>query len=95
MVFRVGETEYRGPSAVKIVLALERDAGEYPHKGSELRRFLAWSLAQLGDSVPIRELDLSSRLDDEMLALSYLCLRDEYGLGDLSGLTDEPTLSDA
>jgi hypothetical protein len=54
--------------------------------GRTLRQFLLDSLEQLRDRVPLRELDVSDRLGDEMLALSYLYLRDEFGAGELSGV---------
>jgi hypothetical protein len=74
---------FQGDSAVEVVRALERDAAEYPYRGETVRRFLCWSLAELSDRVPPRELDLSATLEDEDLAMSYLCLLDEYGAGEL------------
>lgn len=41
------------------------------------------SLERLDHRLPPRDLDLSHRLDDSALALSYLYLRDEYGAGEL------------
>jgi hypothetical protein len=75
--------EYRGASAVEIVDALKRDAFGDGHEEVSLRQFLAASLARFSDRIPLRELDVSDRLDEETLALSYLCLRDEFGLGEL------------
>lgn len=83
MIFLIDGKNYRGESALEIVQALEQDATEYPHRGRPIRQFMLWSLNQLGDRVPPRELDLSDRLEDEALALSYLCLRDEYDAGEL------------
>lgn len=83
MVFLIDGENYRGESATEIVRAMEQDAMDYPHGGGPIRQFMLWSLNQLGDRVPPRELDLSDRLEDEALALSYLCLRDEYGAGEL------------
>jgi hypothetical protein len=83
MLFQAGGKSYRGASAVEIVRSLERAAADYPHRGQSIRRFLRWSLDQLGDSLPPRELDLSDTLEDEALALNYLCLCDEYGAGRL------------
>jgi hypothetical protein len=83
MIFQVGEKDYRGESATQILRALERDTADYPYRGQPLRKFLRWSLSQLGDKLPARELDLSDTLPDEALALSYLYLRDEYGAGEL------------
>jgi hypothetical protein len=84
LTFRFGEKEYRGASALDIVRAMERDTRQYPHRGQSLRRFLLWSLERLGHRLPPRDLDLSDRLKDDELALSYLFLRDEYGAGKLS-----------
>lgn len=83
MIFRIDGKNYRGESAIEIVRALELDAVDYPHRGRPIRQFMLWSLNQLGDRMPARELDLSDRLEDEALALSYLCLRDEYDAGEL------------
>ena len=88
MIFLVEGKYYRGESAVEIVRALEQDAMDYPHRGRPIRQFMLWSLNQLGDRVPPRELALSDGLEDEALALSYLCLRDEYDAGEL--LVDRP-----
>jgi hypothetical protein len=86
MVFRAGGREYRGTSALEIVQALRREAAGDDGAGQTLRQFLLDSLEQLGDRIPLRELDVSDRLDEEMLALSYLYLRDEFGAGELSGV---------
>jgi hypothetical protein len=84
MVFRAGEREYRGTSALEIVQALKREAArDGGGADSPLRQFLLDSLEQLRDRIPLRELDVSDRLSDEMLALSYLYLRDEFGAGEL------------
>jgi hypothetical protein len=83
MIFQVGEKNYRGESATEILRALELDTPDYPSPGEPLREFLLWSLDRLGDQLPAPELDLSDRLPDESLALSYLYLRDEYGAGRL------------
>lgn len=84
MVFRAGEREYQGKSALEIVETLRREAAGGDGAGQTLREFLLDSLEQLGDRIPLRELDVSDRLGDEMLALSYLYLRDEFGAGELS-----------
>ncbi len=83
MIFQVGGKTYRGESATEILRALELDTPDYPYRGRPLRQFLLWSLNQLGDRLPARELDLSDRLPEDALALSYLYLRDEYGAGEL------------
>ena len=84
MVFRAGDREYQGTSALEIVEALRREAAGGDGAGQTLRQFLLDSLERLGDRIPLRELDVSDRLGDEMLALSYLYLRDEFGAGELS-----------
>lgn len=91
MIFRSDGKEYSGSSAVEIVDAIKRDALDGRHEEVPLRRFLAASLAQFSDRIPLRELDVSDRLDAETLALSYLYLRDEFGLGEL---TEVPNRSD-
>ena len=84
MVFRAGDREYRGKSALEIVETLRREAAGGDGAGQTLREFLLDSLERLGDRIPLREQDVSDRLDEEMLALSYLYLRDEFGAGELS-----------
>ena len=88
MIFRRGEKEFSGTSAVNLVRALEREDKEYQHCGGSIRQYLSWSLKQLKGSVPPRDLDVSDRLDDEALALAYLVLLDEYGIGQLIGPTE-------
>lgn len=83
MIFRAGGKEYRGASALEIVQALKREAAPARGGAQPVRHFLLESLEQLGDRIPLREIDVSDRLDDEMLALSYLYLRDEFGAGEL------------
>jgi hypothetical protein len=75
---------YIGPTARDIVRSIEESTEDYPYRGRSLRRFLLWSLERLGDGLPPRDLDLSDRLEDDDLALSYLYLQDEYGIGRLS-----------
>ncbi len=84
----MGEKEVSGTSAVNVVRALEREDKEYQHFGGPIRQYLRWSLNQLGGRVPPRDLDVSNRLDDEALALGYLLLLDEYGMGELIGPTE-------
>jgi hypothetical protein len=84
MVFRAGGREYRGASALEIVQALRREAAGSDGARQTLRLFLRDSLERLGDRIPLRELDVSDRLDEETLALSYLYLRDEFGAGELA-----------
>jgi hypothetical protein len=88
MIFRLNEKEVSGTSAVNVVRALEREDKEYRHRGGPIRQYLIWSLNRLGGSVPARDLDPSERLEDEALALDYLLLLDEYGVGKMIGTTD-------
>lgn len=83
IIFRSGEKNYYGDTALEVVRRIESDARDYQHRGGSLRRFLIWSLNQSGSVIPPRDADLSDRLDDETLALDYLYLRDEYGAGEL------------
>jgi hypothetical protein len=84
LLFRIGDRVYLGETALEIVNALKRETLGGPCDSVNLREFLRRSFAQLSDHIPLRELDVSDRLDDEMLALSYLYLRDEYGVGELA-----------
>ena len=90
MLFRIGEKEYSGTSALDIVAALKFDMPEGEQKLLSVREFILWSMLQLSDRIPLRELDISDKLSNEMLALNYLLLRDEYGAGALSGVYDAP-----
>ena len=83
LTFQINGKKYRGASALDIIRALESDADGYPHRGQSVRKFLRWSLERLGNRLPPRDLDLSDRMEDDALALSYLYLRDEYGTGKL------------
>jgi hypothetical protein len=83
MVFRVDKKDYRGGTALEIVRALELETREYPHRGQPVPKFLKWSLQALSKQIPPRDMHLSKRMKVEELALSYLCLRDEYGAGQL------------
>ena len=86
MVFRTDNNEYPG-TALEIVRALESDSKDYPYRGEPVWKFLKWSLERLSKQIPPRDMHLSKRMKVEELALSYLCLRDEHGAGQL--LTDE------
>ena len=92
MIFRIHDKEYRRATAVEIVRDMERAAQDYQHAGGSLRQFLVWSLAQLENRIPVRELDLARRVSDETLAFSYLCLLDMYGIGQLTEETHSPPL---
>jgi hypothetical protein len=88
MIFRLNEKEVNETSAVNVVRALERGDNEYRHRGGSIRQYLIWSLNRLGGSVPARDLDPSDRLEEEALALDYLLLLEEYGVGKMIGTTD-------
>jgi hypothetical protein len=83
IVFEVGKTEYRGDTALEIVRALESDMRDYPYRGEPVTKFLRWSLQSLSKQIPPRDMHVSKRMKVEELALNYLCLRDEYGAGQL------------
>ena len=84
MLFRIGEKEYSGQSALEIIQALQLDMLD--GQPMNPRDFLRWSLSQLSELIPLRELDVSDNLSNETLALHYLYLRDEYGAGQLLDL---------
>ena len=91
MIFRFNKKEYHGATAVEIVSQLAGDARGFVTTGAAsggdaLKEFLNWSLKQLGDRLPPREMYVSDRLGDEAIARNYLLMRDEYGIGEL---TDE------
>jgi len=83
MIFRTKNKSYSGRSAIEVVRSLERDDKTYAEGGGPIRQYLHWSVNQLSGSVPARDLELSHRLEDEPLALAYLLLLDEYGVGEL------------
>ena len=87
MIFWMDSTSYAGSSAIEIIRKIERDTTEYVQEGT-VRDFIAWSLLRLNDQLPLRELALSDRVTDETLALSYLCLLDQYELGELETLPE-------
>ena len=88
MIFWMGSTQYSGSSATEIARKIEWDTAEYPQKEGTVRDFIAWSLLKFSDQLPLRELAVSDKVSDETLALSYLCLLDQYGLGELDTLPD-------
>jgi len=81
MIFSTEEKQYFGASALEIIKALQFDVMGSRSQRLSLRQFLLWSLSQLDDRIPLRELDVSDRLGDEVVALNYLYLRDDYGAG--------------
>jgi hypothetical protein len=82
MVFRCSGKEYRGRSALEVVDMLKQET-----HGLEVRmtarQFMLYSFAELRHQIPLRQVDTTGRMDVETFALSYLYLRDEYGLGEL------------
>ena len=83
LIFRIRGKAFRGRSAVEVVRALERDDSKYRFSGGPIRQYLIWSLDQLGGRIPPRDLAVSDRLDDETLALGFLVLLDECGVGEM------------
>jgi len=81
MIFRLRGKAVSGRSATEVVRALEAGDSDYCQGGGTIRQYLDWSLNRLNGSVPPRDLHLSDRLEDEPLALGYLLLLDEYGVG--------------
>lgn len=81
MIFRLRGRDVSERSASEVVRALEREDTEYRYCGAPIRQYLIWSLNRLNGSVPPRDLHLSDSLEDEPLALGYLLLLDEYGVG--------------
>ncbi len=81
MIFIYNNKRYVGKTAARIVRALELDAAGYANKEGSIQDFLVWSLAQMADRIPHRELDVSLNLSDETIAFDYLCLLDNYEIG--------------
>lgn len=90
MIFRLRGKDFKGGTWVEVVRSLERDDKEYRYCGGPIRQYLIWSLNQLSGTVGPRDIDLSDRLEDETLALGYLLLLDEYGVGEVVGPIDRP-----
>lgn len=84
MRFSIDGREYAGASALDIVRAMQRAAACGVPACVSPRVFLRAAHDALRGRVPERELDVSDRLDEETLALGYLYLCDEYGVGELS-----------
>lgn len=75
--------KYEGASAVEILREIEREAKLCSGQDFSVRTFVNRSLFSLADRIHQRELEASDHLSDETLALSYLCLLDEYSVGRL------------
>jgi hypothetical protein len=82
MTFWFEGKTYNGKTASEIVKAIQRDKTN-SQQSETLREFLELASLELSDLVPQRELGQSERLDEETLALNYLYLCDEYGVGKL------------
>jgi hypothetical protein len=95
MIFRFRGKEFKGLSWIDVVRSLEHDDKEYRACGGPIREYLSWSLNHLRGTVGPRDLDLSDRLADETLALGYLLLLDEYGVGEIVGPIDRLERSNA
>ena len=89
VIFTINGKTYYGQSAVGIVRDIALDSIDYAGPVVSIRQFLLWSLEQQRIGIPPRELNLSERLGDEPLALSYLCLLDEYDIGSLSATNQD------
>jgi len=81
MIFTCDNKKYIGKNAVQIIRAIELDVAEYPDKGGSIQSFLVWSLARMADRLPLRELDVSPNLSDETISFNYLCMLDNYNIG--------------
>jgi hypothetical protein len=90
MIFRLRGKDFKGGTWVEVVRSLERNDKEYRYCGGPVRQYLIWSLNHLSGTVAPREIPLSDRLEDETLALGYLLLLEEYGVGEIVGPTDGP-----
>ena len=88
MIFRLRGKDVSGRSAIEVVRALEEGDSDYRRGGGPIRQYLYWSLNRLNGNLPARDLDLSDRLEDEPLALAYLLLLDEYGVGKIAEATN-------
>ena len=90
MTFRFRGKEFKGVSWIDVVRSLERDDNAYRACGGPIREYLSWSLDQLRGTVPARDIHLSDTLEDETLALGYLLLLDECGVGEIVGPINRP-----
>jgi hypothetical protein len=96
LIFWLDSRVYRGSSAAEIVRKMERDSMKFRREGGTLYDFISWSLLQLDDHIPQRELAISEKVGEETMALSFLCLLDRFGLGELDCLpgTDQGDLAE-
>ena len=89
MRFLYESKEYEGRSAVEILREINQDVKLCADPCFSVKAFVRRSLASMADRIHQRELDASDHLSEETLAMNYLCLLDEYGIGRL----DIPTPS--
>ena len=82
MIFRFKNKEYEGATAIEVVRQIQRDDSDFAKTGSSIQEFVAWSLKNMSDRLPPRELGLSPRLSDEIQAHGYLSLRHDFGIGE-------------
>lgn len=90
MIFVYEGKEYKAVTAIEIVRQMERDVKLCADERFSVRKFIGNSLALLADRIHLRELDAGAHLPDEALAFSYLCLLDEYDVGQLRLAQSEP-----
>ncbi len=85
MIFRYQDKEFQGATAVAVVLQIKNGETDFAaaNGSTTIREFLEWSLKTLSNRLPLRELDLSPRVSDEIQARAYLSLRHDYGIGQL------------
>ena len=87
MVFYYKGKEYVGETAIEIVREMALDANWHSRQGDLIRDYLRSELAGLSNRIHLRDLELARHHSEEMLAFNYLCLLDEYGVGQLRALT--------
>jgi hypothetical protein len=83
MIFVYEGKEYAGATAIEIARKIDGNLNLCSGQHFSIRIFVSNSLARLADRIHLRELDAGAHLSDESLAFSYLCLLDEYGIGQL------------
>jgi hypothetical protein len=91
MIFVYEGKEYAGATAIEIARKMDEDGNLCSAQHFSVRIFVSNSLARLADRIHLRELDASAHLSNESLAFSYLCLLDEYGIGQLHVRHDSNT----
>lgn len=85
---------YEGATATEVLREIERDFKVCSGQVFSVRAFVNRSLARLSDRIHQRELETSDHLSEEMLALSYLCLLDEYAVGRLEAMTPDAAVTE-